>query len=62
VFKHLMLYADPAYDFFCVEPQTNAACAFNNMTTAADQDLNVLVLEPGETSTGSILLRVAALR
>src|SRR5437899_4747889 len=29
IFKHLMLYADPAKPHFCVEPQTNASGAFN---------------------------------
>ncbi|MEI6100184.1 MAG: aldose 1-epimerase, partial [Alphaproteobacteria bacterium] len=29
IFRHLMVYSDPAKPYFCVEPQTNASGAFN---------------------------------
>jgi aldose 1-epimerase len=60
VFSHLMLYADPAKPFFCLEPQTNAACAFNK----AEQDeegLGILVLAPGESASGTIRFEPFAL-
>jgi aldose 1-epimerase len=61
VFRHLMLYADPELEVFCVEPQTNASCAFNKLASHADQDLGVLVLEPGQTARGTISLTVEEL-
>jgi aldose 1-epimerase len=55
VFRHLMLFADPERPDFCLEPQTNAVCAFNLMEQGfAAADLGVIVLEPGEKAEGSI--------
>jgi aldose 1-epimerase len=53
VFGHLMLYADPAQPFFCVEPQSNAPCAFNRSGAAA-AGMGTIVLAPGESVAGSI--------
>jgi aldose 1-epimerase len=57
-----MLYADPDLDVFCLEPQTNASCAFNKLTNATVNELGVLILEPGELASGTVTLRVAELR
>jgi len=55
VFRHLMLFADPGRSDFCLEPQTNAVCAFNLMADElADSDLGVIILEPGQRAEGSI--------
>jgi aldose 1-epimerase len=54
IFGHLMLYADPARPFFCLEPQSNAPCAFNRIGAATDIGLGTFVLAPGETASGSI--------
>jgi aldose 1-epimerase len=59
VFRHLMLYADPALPVFCVEPQTNATCAFNKLDEFDPRELGVLVLGPGESATGVITLAVS---
>ncbi len=59
VFRHLMLYADPALPVFCLEPQTNASCAFNNLSGMAHQDLGVVVLDPGAHAEGSISLAMS---
>jgi aldose 1-epimerase len=54
VFDHLMLYADPAKPYFCLEPQTNAVDAFNRMGQGYDDKLGVIVLEPGASREGSM--------
>jgi aldose 1-epimerase len=52
VFGHLMFYADPAQPYFCVEPQSNAPCAFNR--SGAAEAMGTIVLAPGETVNGKI--------
>jgi aldose 1-epimerase len=52
VFGHLMLYADPGRPYFCVEPQSNAPCAFNRPD--AGDTMGTIVLAPGETVKGTI--------
>lgn len=54
VFKHLMLYADPARPYFCVEPQSNAAGAFNRPGGFDDPEEGVIVLEPGASAEGTV--------
>lgn len=54
IFGHLMFYADPAQPFFCVEPQSNAPCAFNHLGTARGESMGSIVLQPGESATGTI--------
>jgi aldose 1-epimerase len=54
VFGHLMLYADPVQAFFCVEPQSNAPCAFNHLGTAKGESMGSIVLQPGESAQGTI--------
>lgn len=61
IFRHLMLYADPAMPFFCVEPQTNATCAFNQLGGQYD-GLGEIILEPGAKAVGTIDFRVARMR
>ncbi len=53
-FGHLMFYADPNLPVFCIEPQTNASCAFNRAGGFADPDDGVIILEPGASTGGSI--------
>jgi aldose 1-epimerase len=53
IFRHLMFYADPAQPFFCIEPQSNATCAFN-LAPEAGYDLGIAVLAPGESISGAI--------
>lgn len=60
IFCHLMLYADPDKPYFCIEPQTNAACAFNKLEQGGGDELGVIVLAPDETASGAI--RFAPLR
>ncbi|MDB5523083.1 MAG: Aldose 1-epimerase [Rhizobium sp.] len=54
VFGHLMLYADPQKGYFCVEPQSNAPCAFNRMDGRDGEAFGTRVLDPGESLTGTI--------
>ena len=54
VFGHLMVYADPAKPFFCVEPQSNASGAFNRAGGFDDPAEGVRVLEPGESLGGTV--------
>ena len=54
VFKHLMLYADPTRPYFCVEPQSNAAGAFNRPGGLDDPEQGVIVLEPGASAEGTV--------
>lgn len=53
IFGHLMLYADPAKDVFCLEPQTNVPCAFNK-AERGETGLGIIVLEPGDQIGGAI--------
>ncbi len=50
IFGHLMLYADPARPYFCLEPQSNAPCAFNRL----GQGMGEVILEAGQTMQGTI--------
>lgn len=54
VFGHLMLYADPARPYFCLEPQSNAPCAFNRIAAGRAEGLGVIVLDPDQTAEGTI--------
>ena len=54
MFGHLMFSADPNLPVFCVEPQTNASCAFNRAGGFEDPDDGVIVLEPGASAGGSL--------
>jgi aldose 1-epimerase len=54
VFRHLMVYADPTKPFFCVEPQSNASCAFNRPNGYTDEGEGVIVLAPGASTEGMV--------
>lgn len=54
VFRHLMVYADPARPFFCVEPQSNAAGAFGRAGGFVDPAEGVTILEPGQEAGGRV--------
>jgi aldose 1-epimerase len=54
IFSHLMLYADPKRSVFCVEPQSNAPCAFNRLITPDADGFGARVLEPGESLEGTV--------
>ncbi len=56
LFTHLMIYADPKADVFCVEPQTNASCAFNRPGGFEDEHDNVVILAPGESMCATLRL------
>jgi aldose 1-epimerase len=49
-----MLYADPQKTFFCLEPQSNAPCAFNRMTGRDGEAFGARVLAPGQSLEGTI--------
>jgi len=53
-YGHVMFYADPARDVFCVEPQTNASGAFNRPGGFGDPEDGIIVLEPGETASARL--------
>jgi len=54
IFGHLMLYADPEKSYFCLEPQSNAPCAFNRMKGPDGDTFGARVLAPGEKIEGTI--------
>jgi aldose 1-epimerase len=54
IFRHLVLYANPVSPCFCLEPQTNAVCAFNKMNLGHEADLGVIELRPGSSAAGSV--------
>ncbi len=54
LFRHLMLYCDPAKTFFCVEPQTHAAGSLNRLAYDGEDSLGMLVLKPGESAEAEI--------
>jgi aldose 1-epimerase len=54
IFGHLMLYADPLKPYFCVEPQSNAPCAFNRMSGRDGARFGARVLAPGERLEGTV--------
>ncbi|MDC9826341.1 aldose 1-epimerase [Devosia sp. ZB163] len=53
-YRHVMFYADPALNVFCVEPQTNASGAFNRPEGFGDAEDGVIVLAPGESTEGTL--------
>ncbi len=61
VFGHLMVYADPARPFFCVEPQSNASGAFNRPDGFSAPEEGVLILRPDESVAGSVRFEVVAI-
>jgi len=54
VFRHLMLYADRNKPFFCLEPQTNAAGAFNRPNGFSDPEEGIIILSPFERASGAV--------
>jgi aldose 1-epimerase len=54
LFRHLMFYADPTKPHFCLEPQTNAVCAFNKIGQRPEADLGVIVLKADQTTKGTM--------
>ncbi|MDR3472483.1 MAG: aldose 1-epimerase [Devosia sp.] len=54
VFGHLMFYADPERPYFCLEPQSNAPCAFNRIASGCADGMGAIVLAPGEAVEGTI--------
>lgn len=53
-FRHLMLYTPKGAPHFCVEPQTNAAGAFNRLDGEDPATLGIIVLKPGETTSATV--------
>ncbi len=49
-----MLYADPVQPFFCLEPQSNAPCAFNHLGRPKGETMGSIVLQPGDSLEGTI--------
>jgi aldose 1-epimerase len=58
IFRHLMFHV-PRHDMhvFCLEPQTNAPCAFDGLEEGRAAP-GVIVLAPGESVSGTIRFRV----
>ena len=54
VFRHLMVYSDPQKRVFCLEPQTHATGALNRIGEYANDDLGIIILEPGESAQGAV--------
>ena len=58
IYRHLMVYCDPARPTFCLEPQTNATGALNRIADGTpDPDLGVILLEPGASASGAMTFR-----
>lgn len=51
---HLMFYTPKGAPHFCVEPQSNAAGAFNRLEQEDPAALGVIVLKPGEKSSATV--------
>jgi aldose 1-epimerase len=60
LFSHLMFYADPAKPYFCLEPQSNASCAFNQPQSSG-RSLGVVVLAPNQSIRGNMHFHVASM-
>lgn len=54
IYKHLFMFADPTRAVFCVEPQTNAACAFNRIGGFTDPEEGLIILAPDETAAANL--------
>jgi aldose 1-epimerase len=54
IYKHLFLFADPSRAVFCIEPQTNAACAFNRAGGFTDPEEGLIILVPGQTVAANL--------
>lgn len=57
LFQHVLLFAPEGKPFFAVEPQSNANDGFNLYDRGVAGN-GVFVLQPGETRTGMVTLRV----
>jgi aldose 1-epimerase len=57
LFRHILLFAPKGQPFFAVEPMTNASDGFN-LYEQGIAESGVFVLQPGETQTGTVRLRV----
>jgi aldose 1-epimerase len=55
IYKHIMMFADPTREVFCVEPQTNAAGAFNRAGGFTDPEEGLIILAPDETLSANLL-------
>jgi len=53
-YRHVMYYSSPEFDWFCVEPQTNASGAFNRPGGFGDPEDGIIVLEPGQTTAATL--------
>jgi aldose 1-epimerase len=58
-FRHLVLFVPRGKDFFAVEPVSHANDGFN-LLAAGVPDSGVRVLQPGETLSGDVRVRVVA--
>jgi aldose 1-epimerase len=56
VFRHLVVFSPPDRDFLAVEPVTNMNDAFNE-AGRGNPDTGTIVLAPGESASGTVLLR-----
>lgn len=57
LFKHVLLFAPEGKSFFAVEPQTNANDGFN-LYDKGIEGSGVFELSPGESKTGTVILRM----
>jgi aldose 1-epimerase len=56
MFQHVLLFAPAGKPFFAVEPQSNANDGFNLHDRGIEN--GVFILQPGESKTGTIVLRI----
>lgn len=54
IYKHIMMFAEPTRAVFCVEPQTNAAGAFNRAGGFTDPEEGLIILAPDETVAANL--------
>jgi aldose 1-epimerase len=54
IYTHIFMFADPTSAVFCLEPQTNAACAFNRAGGFTDPQEGLIILAPNETVSANL--------
>ncbi len=61
IFTHSVVYTPPFESFFCMENQTNATDCHNLHTKGFVDESHLLILDPGQSITGTIMMKVEPL-
>ena len=61
IFTHSVTFTPPCEAFFCLENQTNSTDCHNLYAKGLEEESHLLILNPGESVSGSILMKVESI-